>query len=80
MGHFGDTFYFSTITFTARGPLGPLSTSNSTLLPSSKASNCIPSKADRWKKTSLPSSALMNPLSPSPDKFLYLSFQTYHLL
>ena len=60
-GHLGDTSYFTTLTFTARRPLGPLSTLNSTLVPSSKASKSIPSKAERWKKISLPSSALMNP-------------------
>lgn len=53
--------------FTARGPLGPLSKLNSTLSPSSKASKSTPSKAERWKKTSFPSSLVIKP-KPHPSR------------
>jgi len=68
--------YVSTVfTFTARGPLGPLSKLNSTSLPSSKASKSVPSKAERWKKTSFPSSALINPNPLSLISFLIFPFK-----
>ena len=61
-------------TFTAGGPLGPLSRLNSTLLPFSKASKSISSKAELWKNTSLPSSTLMNPNPLSRISFFIFPF------
>lgn len=53
--------YLVFVILTTRGPLDPLSKSNTTLVPSFRASKSFPTKAERWKKTSLPFSAVMKP-------------------
>src|SRR5882724_2765264 len=76
-----DDYGFSaTWIFTARGPLGLDSTSNSTASPSATDSKRVLRRPERWKKISCPSDVRINPNPRSLNTRLIVPVGMRHLL